>query len=136
MTGDIVKLVEYRLKQADETLIVAKELSANGHYRDAVNRAYYAMFYCGLGLLAAKKLGSSKHSGVLSLFSRHFVKTGLFSNESGRHLREAFEIRQKCDYREFVEIEKEQVEEVLINADDFIAEARRVLAMMRTHKGH
>jgi len=31
MTGDIVKLVEYRLKQADETLIAAKELSANGH---------------------------------------------------------------------------------------------------------
>jgi len=93
------------------------------------------MFYCGLGLLAAKRLGSSKHSGVLSLFSRHFVKTGLFSNESGRHLREAFEIRQKCDYREFVEIEKEQVEEVLVNADDFVAEARRVLTMMRTHKG-
>ena len=136
MTDDLVKLVEYRLKQADETLIAAKELSANGHYRDAVNRAYYAMFYCGLGLLASKKLGSSKHSGVLSLFSRYFVKTGLFSNESGRHLREAFEIRQKCDYREFVEIEKEQVEEVLINADDFIAEARRVLTMMRTHKGH
>jgi len=50
-------------------------------------------------------------------------------------LREAFEIRQKCDYREFVEIEKEQVEEVLVNADDFVAEARRVLTMMRTHKG-
>ena len=130
MTDDIVKLVEYRLKQADETLIAAKELSSKGHYRDAVNRAYYAMFYCGLGLLAAKRLGSSKHSGVLSLFSRHFVKTGLLSNESGRHLREAFELRQKCDYREFVEIEKEQVEEVMKNADNFIAEARQALTKM------
>ena len=130
MTDDIIKLVEYRLMQADETLIAAKELSANGHYRDAVNRAYYAMFYCGLGLLAAKKLGSSKHSGVLSLFSRHCVKTGLFSNESGRHLREAFELRQKCDYREFVKIEREQAEEVLRNADKFIAEARQTLARM------
>ena len=79
MTENLNKLVEYRFGQARETLIVAEELFQNGHYRDAVNRGYYAMFYCGLGLLATKKLGSSKHSGVLSLFSRYFVKTGRIS---------------------------------------------------------
>lgn len=131
MTDDILKLIEYRFSQAEETMTAAKELLANGHYKDAVNRSYYAMFYCGLGLLAGKKLGSSKHSGVLSLFSRHFVKTGMFPAESARHLREAFELRQRCDYREFVEIEREQVEEVLRNAEKFIDEARRVLDEMR-----
>ena len=87
MTENLSKLIEYRFQQARETLVVANELLQNGHYRDAVNRGYYAMFYCGLGLLAAKNLGSSKHSGVLSLFSRHFVKTGQISIEAGRHLR-------------------------------------------------
>jgi len=132
MTDDILKLIEYRLSQAKETITAAKELLANGHYKDAVNRAYYAMFYCALGLLASRKLGSSKHSGVLSLFSQHFVKTGMFSTESGRHLREAFEIRQRCDYREFVEIEREQVEEVLRNAGKFIDEACLVLDEMQS----
>jgi len=131
MTDDTIKLVEYRFGQADETMTAAKELLANGHYKDAVNRAYYAMFYCGVGLLAVRKLGSSKHSGVLSLFSRHFIKTGVFSAESGRHFREAFELRQRCDYREFVEIEKEQAKEVLGNAEKFVKEAHRVLAEMR-----
>jgi uncharacterized protein (UPF0332 family) len=92
------------------------------------------MFYCALGLLASRKLGSSKHSGVLSLFSRHFVKTGLFSTKAARHLREAFELRQKCDYREFVEIKTEHVEEVLGNAERFIDEARRVLDKMKSEE--
>ncbi len=109
---------------------MANELLQNGHYRDAVNRGYYAMFYCGLGLLAAKNLGSSKHSGVLSLFSRHFVKTGQISIETGRHLREAFELRQNCDYREFVDVTKEQAQEIIENAKTFITETQNALEKM------
>jgi uncharacterized protein (UPF0332 family) len=127
MTDNLSQLIEYRFQQARETLVVSEELIENGHYRDAVNRGYYAMFYCGLGLLAAKNLGCSKHSGVLSLFSRHFVKSGQISIEAGRHLREAFELRQNCDYREFVEISRDQAEEVTQNARAFIAEAQKAL---------
>ena len=122
------KLIEYRIQQANETVEVAKELFYLGHYRDAVNRAYYAMFYCGLALLASKNLGTSKHSGVLSLFSRHFVKTGQISVESGRHLQEAFELRQNSDYREFVEISNNQVKEIIDNAVDFIKESQNLLS--------
>ena len=86
MTDDLRKLIAYRLDQAAETLDAARELSAAGHYRDAVNRSYYAMFYCALALLASKGLGASKHSGVLSLFNRYFIKTGEFPIEDGRHL--------------------------------------------------
>jgi uncharacterized protein (UPF0332 family) len=50
MNEDTRKLVTYRLEQAEETLRAARDLSVAGHYRDAVNRAYYAMFYCGLAL--------------------------------------------------------------------------------------
>ncbi len=131
MTDDILKLIKYRFSQAEETLTVAEEMLSNRHYRDAVNRAYYAMFYCGLGLLASKKLGSSKHSGVLSLFSQHFVKTGMFPAEAGGHLRKAFEIRQRGDYREFVEIKKEEAEETIRNAEKFVDEAHRVLDKMQ-----
>ena len=130
MKEEVRKLVEYRIAQARETLTVAKKLQTDQYYRDAVNRAYYAMFYCGLGLLATRELGSSKHSGVLSLFSLHFVKTGTFSKEAGRFLREAFELRQQCDYREFVDIQPQQVSEIIDHADEFIQESCRVLKML------
>ncbi len=128
MNEDTRKLIAYRLDQAAETLEVARQLSAASHYRDAVNRAYYAMFYGGLALLASKGLGASKHSGVLSLFNRHFIKTGAFPREYGHHLREAFELRQGCDYREFVEVTLEQVREIVANAEAFLQHARRVCA--------
>jgi uncharacterized protein (UPF0332 family) len=127
MNEDTRKLVTYRLEQAEETLRAARDLSVAGHYRDAVNRAYYAMFYCGLALLTSKGLGASRHSGVLSLFNRHFIKTGEFPLEYGRHLREAFELRQDSDYREFVQVTAEQAQETIANADAFLRHARRVL---------
>jgi uncharacterized protein (UPF0332 family) len=127
VTEDIRKLIAYRLNQAAETLDAARELSAAGHYRDAVNRVYYAMFYCGLALLASKGLGASKHSGVLSLFNRHFTKTGEFPVEDARHLQEAFELRQNSDYREFVQITSEQVEEAVAKAEVFLQHTRQAL---------
>ena len=127
MNEDLRKLIAYRLAQAAETLDAARELSAAGHYRDAVNRAYYAMFYCALALLASKGLGASKHSGVLSLFNQHFVKTGEFPVTDGRHLQEAFELRQGSDYREFVQITQEQVQETIAKAEAFLQRAGRAL---------
>jgi uncharacterized protein (UPF0332 family) len=127
VTDDLRKLIAYRLEQATETLDAARELSGAGHYRDAVNRAYYAMFYCALALLASKGLGTSKHSGVLSLFNRYFIKTGQFPLEDGRHLREAFELRQGSDYREFVQITREQAEDTIAKAEAFLQHARQAL---------
>ncbi|MEN6425422.1 MAG: HEPN domain-containing protein [Phycisphaerales bacterium] len=127
MTEDLHKLIAYRLDQAAETLAAARGLSAAGHYRDAVNRAYYAMFYCGLALLASKGLGASKHSGVLSLFNRYFVKTGEFSVEDGRHLQEAFDLRQSSDYREFIHIGTSQAQETIERAETFLQHTRRAL---------
>ena len=102
MKAEVISLVQYRLTQAKDTLAAARELMKGGHHRDAVNRAYYAMFYATLGLLARKLLGSSKHSGVMSLFSQNFIKTGKFSVDVGKNLQRSFELRQKCDYQEFV----------------------------------
>jgi len=39
------------------------------------------MFYAVLALLANRQMGTSKHTGVLSLFDREFIKTGIFSRE-------------------------------------------------------
>lgn len=90
------------------------------------------MFYTGMALLASKALGTSKHSGVISMFGQHFVKTGIFSSEAGRHLRQAFELRQECDYESFVEPTSDQAQEIISKAGEFISEAERVWVSIKS----
>ncbi len=126
MNADVKSIVEYRLKQARETLAAARALAKNGFLRDAANRAYYTMFYAGVGLLATRMLGASRHSGMIGLFGEHFVKTGAFSRDAGRYLREAFEFRQDADYKLFIEPTDEQVRDMIAHAELFLCEAERV----------
>ena len=60
--------VGYRLDRARETLAEAKALLDLGLLRGAVNRLYYACFYCVSGLLFTEGMSSAKHSGVQALF--------------------------------------------------------------------
>ena len=79
ITTNIQDLIKYRLEQADESLEAASILVGKGLTRPAVNRAYYAMFYAVMALLAMRKLETSKHSGAISLFDKEFVKSGMFA---------------------------------------------------------
>ena len=71
-------LIQYRMEQATDTLNEAEILRDASTWRGSVSRAYYAMFYAVLALLATRQLGTSKHSGAIALFDRKFVKEGIF----------------------------------------------------------
>lgn len=120
-------LVRYRLEQADETLAAARLLAEAGLFRQSVGRSYYAMFYAVLALLTSRGLGTSKHSGALSLFDKHFVKEGPFSHDRSRSLHELFALRQRADYREMFDVSPERAESAIESAKEFIAEAREFL---------
>lgn len=126
--GDRDALVLYRLEQADEALHIAGISLSEGVFRTAVNRAYYAMFYAVLALLAGRREGASKHSGVIGLFDREFIKTGLIDREFSAWIHEAFDLRQRADYREMFTVSKERAEEVCQNARQFVMEVRAHLA--------
>jgi uncharacterized protein (UPF0332 family) len=91
-------LVRYRLEQAAEAMAAAELSLANGLERSAVNRAYYAMFYAVLALLASRQTETSRHSGAIAQFDQVYVKPALFSREFSRWLHEAFLRRQSVDY--------------------------------------
>lgn len=120
-------LIRYRLEQAQETLREADILFGQVALRGAVNRAYYAMFYALLALLAIKQLGTSKHSGAISLFDREFVKTGIFSRDLSRSLRTAFDRRQTYDYGENLAIDEPTARETVENAKIFVTEVEKYL---------
>ncbi|MEK7197705.1 MAG: HEPN domain-containing protein, partial [Nitrospirota bacterium] len=95
--------------------------------RAVMNRLYYAMFYAVLALLQEKELGTSKHSGAISLFDREFIKTGVFDNELSKTLHRAFELRQKGDYMEQTEVSKNDIDEMLPKTKDFVNKVKRYL---------
>ncbi len=118
--GQLEDLLRYRMEQAYETLREGEILFGESALRGTINRAYYAMFYAVLALLATKQLGTSKHSSVISLFDREFVKTDIFPRELSRALHLAFDRRQTHDYGELVTLDTSIVEETLTNTRIFV----------------
>jgi uncharacterized protein (UPF0332 family) len=121
------ELIGYRLSQAEEVLGDAEILSGSGSPRSVVNRVYYVMFYAVLALLLLRGTGSARHSGVISLFDREYVKSGVIDRQFSRWLHEAFRWRQIGDYDEVVTITMEEAIVQVSRARVFLAEARRVV---------
>jgi hypothetical protein len=121
-------LIEYRLEQAEESLDSAQLLLDHKKYRPSVSRSYYAMFYAVQALLIRKKIITSKHSGAISLFNREFVKNDIFDREFSRWLQEAFDLRQRADYREMFTVTGERAKSILDNARIFVMEIRNNLS--------
>jgi len=121
MTAERDALVWQRLAHAREGVAEAEVLADAGHWRASVSRLYYACFYAVSALLARHNLGASKHSGVLALFNRNFVKPGTVSRELGRFYNDLFENRQQSDYDDFAEFDAARVWPWLAQAAVFVA---------------
>jgi uncharacterized protein (UPF0332 family) len=121
-------LIQYRLEQARAALEEATLLMAKGRTTlGAVNRPYYAMFYSVLALLQHINKVPRKHSGALALFDSEFVKKGIFLKEMSSHLHRAFESRQVSDYHMIDPIGREDAEEIISNATNFLKTIEKYL---------
>lgn len=122
-------LIQHRLAQAKDSIKEAEVLLREGmSLRSVINRLYYAMFYAVLALLQEKEVGTSKHSGAISLFDKEFIKTGIFDSSFSKILHRAFELRQKGDYMEQTEITRHDIDEIQPKAQDFINEIENYLS--------
>ncbi len=120
-------LLAYRMEQADEALRSAEVNLAGGMMRSAVNRAYYAMFYAVLGLLATRDAETSRHSGVISLFDREFVKPGTLAQHYSQWLHAAFSERQAADYGTDFGLSHDDASDTVRHAEQFVAGVRDLL---------
>ena len=120
MTESNGELVSYRLQRARETLAGARILADAGRWNPCVNRLYYACFYAVSALLIREGLSSTKHTGLRSLFNRHFVKTDKVPKDKARIFNDLFERRQEGDYVDFVSFEESQVLPWLPEAEAFV----------------
>lgn len=74
-------------------------------------------------------MGTSKHTGVLSIFDREYVKHEIFPKEMSKLFHQAFYLRQQCDYEEFTLISKEETIEILDGAKNFLEKIKKHLAI-------
>ena len=77
-------LMSYRMARVNETMEDARILANAGRWNACMNRLYYACFYVVSALLVRHGLSSSKHTGVRSLFNKHYVKTGMIPKDLAR----------------------------------------------------
>ena len=112
------------LSNAEETLNAAEVLVKEDYLRDAVNRAYYAVFYIAEALLNEKDLRFRKHGTAHGSFVQHYVKTGIFDAKYHKLLLDAFGRRMLGDYDEVVSFKTIEVRETITEAWDFLQTAK------------
>lgn len=74
-------LCRYRLDKAKDDLGVSKSNLENKNFSQSINRSYYSMFHAARALFALESYDSKKHSGIISYFTQHFIKTGMIEPE-------------------------------------------------------
>lgn len=116
------------LRNAEETLHAAEVLLKEEYLRDAVNRAYYAVFYTAESLLNEKDFRFKKHGTVHGAFAQHFVKPGIFDAKYHKLLVTTFGRRMLGDYDEVTRFNSEEVNEIISQAWEFLKAAKEFLA--------
>ena len=120
MTSVADEYTRYRLARARESIGEAEVVLASGYLNAAVSRAYYACFYAVSALLLTEGLSSSKHSGVRSLFERHWIKPGRAPVELGRFYGHIFDQRHKGDYADLTRFSEPDVRQWVGEAKAFV----------------
>lgn len=127
MEGKVKDLSLYRYEKAVKNLEIAEDLFDREVYGFALNRAYYAAFDAMRAVNALDGFDSSKHSGVISHFNNNHVKNGDFNADTSSIIRRASMMREKSDYEDFYEPDKEDTETVIKEVEEFLAAVKTFL---------
>jgi len=109
MKGTKEDLIKYRLLRARDTLDDAQILAEKNKWNSTINRLYYAGYYAVMALLLDSDLKPTTHNGAKSNFSEYFISTNKISREFGKIYSQLFTWRQKGDYDDLFDFDKEKV---------------------------
>lgn len=119
-------ICSHRLENAFQTLEDAKFLFENKRLISTMNRIYYSMFYAVNALALAFDFKTSKHSSLISWFNKTIVHPGILPLEIGEIYKNAFDLRHKGDYADFVQLDREDVLNLLEQTQPFIETIQRL----------
>ncbi|HOS16635.1 MAG TPA: HEPN domain-containing protein [Bacteroidales bacterium] len=90
-------------------MMLPEFLADNEKWNSCINRLYYSTYYAIIALLLHVDLKPSTHNGVKSNFSEFFIKTGKIDKEYGKIYSRLFTWRQKGDYDDLFDFNKDTV---------------------------
>jgi len=120
-------VIGLRLERCQEDLKFARLLLDQGGYRQAVSRAYYAVFMIASAALLVFDIRRSKHRGVETAVHEYLIKPGLIEPEYGDIYRRAFKHRMDANYKDEATFTEEQARAILADAERFVARLERYL---------
>lgn len=119
------------LQKAERALTSARVLLDLGDVDGACNRAYYAMFDAARAALIATNAPTAPeiaktHSGLITAFSLHLVKSGQVPVEFGKAFNRVADIRLVADYTGD-EVDSETARWSVDQSGRFVAEISRFI---------
>ena len=121
------ELSQYRLQEAGNSLIVAKNCLNDGFYKDSINRSYYSAFYAIKAVLALGTVDFKRHKDVIAYFNKEYVATEKFPRELGRRLGTLKQLREKSDYDDFYIASMDKASEQIETAEMILKEVTEYL---------
>lgn len=109
MNGKKTDLVQYRMLRARDTFEDAQILTEKNKWNSTINRLYYAAYYAVMAILLTENLKPTTHNGAKSNFTEYFIKTNRIPKEYGKIYSQLFTWRQKGDYDDLFDFDKEKV---------------------------
>jgi uncharacterized protein (UPF0332 family) len=122
-----VREIDDLIEKAERFLHTAEYALGTGDYDSCASRGYYAMFFVAEAALLTKGLTGSSHRGVISLFGEHLAKTGILERYLGKALNDAYDKRLIGDYGVDRTVTKEEAEDLLEAARDFVVKVKDYL---------
>jgi uncharacterized protein (UPF0332 family) len=123
----LLEVTRYWMRKSKDALDSSKSEFQAGRLDFATNRAYYACFYAASAVLL--KMGKTfvKHSGLRGAVHRDLAKAGLVDPTWGRVFDRISENRQSADYVALWDFERDQVEQMIQEAEGFVRQMERLL---------
>ena len=118
-------LIFYRIETAQSDIKAAEILLNAKEFRGANNRAYYGIYHAISAIHALDGNAYKRHKDALANFNKNYIKTEIFPRKLGRKIVEAEENRHASDYDDFYIASKEESEQQISVADEFIILAEK-----------
>ncbi len=110
--------IEAVIDKSRRAIKSAKREYKAGEYDYACSRAYYAAFYLLEGVLLLDKKRFTKHSAVISVFNKDYVKAAVFPTEISKHIKYLLKRREIGDYSFSIKIDEEDARNCIFMAEE------------------
>lgn len=125
-------VVTLETEKAQRTLLQAEAMYEQGFYDGAANRLYYAAFHAVAALFINDGYQVNTHSGSHSMFSLHYVKSGIVSAEEGNLYARLQTLREQSDYNCTYDITAEELRSFLKPTRAFVEHLDAIIQTKQT----